>query len=287
MNSLTNFKGVLSPIPTSFDKNENIYEIGIRNLLTYLKNCGIHGVFALGSYGSFPLLESEERKLAMKIITELCKELGLYNIMHIGSPSTKTSLKLMEYAHEIGVDSIASVSPFYYSGHAYRWVDIKSYHRELVSNSELPYCVYNNPRTTGFSLTSDNIKELADFGISGVKDSGNDVERYKEYNNVTKNYEFNCMPGSGSTMLESFLLGAKAIVAGTSVAFPKEVVALYNAITNGNSIDELNRLQNIVTDCRNTQQSKIMRPAAAYLILKEAGIDIGYPKKPWPTNELD
>jgi dihydrodipicolinate synthase/N-acetylneuraminate lyase len=284
MNSLTNFKGVISPIPTPFDKNENIYEQGFRNLLSYLKQSGIHGVFSLGSYGSFPLLELEERKYAMKIISDLCRELGLYNIMHIGAASTKTSLKLMEYAHEIEVDSIASISPFYYSGHSYRWEDIKLHHTEIVKNSKLPYCVYNNPRTTSFTLTSENLQELVDLGISGIKDSGNDIERFKQYYDVTKDYDFNCMPGSGSTMLDSFLIGARAIVAGTSVAFPVEVVNLYNGIISKKSIVDLIELQRIVTECRDRQQSKIMRPAAAYGILNENGIDIGYPKKPWPTN---
>ena len=87
MNSLIKFKGVLSPIPTSFKKNsENLDEEGTRNLLIYLKKNGIHGVFALGSYGSFPLLDPNLRKKAMKIISKHCQELDLYCIMQIGAP---------------------------------------------------------------------------------------------------------------------------------------------------------------------------------------------------------
>lgn len=286
MNNLTEFSGVLSPIPTPFDPtNGKVYEKGIINLLTFLKDSGVHGVFAMGSYGSFPLLDPEERKEAMRLITKYCKELDLFNIMHIGAAGTDQALRYAAYAHEIEVDSIASVSPFYYSGHAYRWEDILSYHEVLTKNSSLPYCVYNNPRTTSFALTAANLSELAGIGVSGLKDSGNNVPLFQEYINATKDYEFNCMPGSGSTMLECFRMGATAIVAGTSVCFPEEVMKLYDAIVEGKTDQELDKLQLTVSNCRDRQMRAIMRPAAAYIILKEKGIDIGNPRHPWPVIE--
>jgi len=286
MDNLVNFEGVLSPIPTPFEaKNGGVYEKGVYNLLNFLKGNGVHGVFSMGSYGSFPLLDPQERKQAMVVIAKACKELDLFNVMHIGAAGTAQALRYSELAHELEVDAIASVSPFYYSGHAYRWVDIFNYHKTLINNSSLPYCVYNNPRTTSFSLEAENVKELMDFGASGLKDSGNDTERYESYMKQIDSDRFNCMPGSGSTMLESFDLGAKAIVAGTSVCFPSEVVGLFNAIKNDAERSEVEKLQDIILQCRSRQESIIMRPAAAYLILKEKGVDIGVPKSPWPTSE--
>lgn len=286
MNSLTDFKGVLAPIPTPFlPGSGEVYEKGIINLLTFLKAAGVQGVFALGSYGSFSLLDPKERKEAMWLITKHCKEFGLFNIMHIGAAGTDQALRYSEYAHKIGVDSIASVSPYYYSGHAYRWKDILAYHERVFQKADLPYCVYNNPRTTSFSLTAENLKELAAMGVSGLKDSGNNVSLYAEYLQATRNFEFNCMPGSGSTMLECFNLGARAIVAGTAVCFPNEVMRLYDAITSNRPQAELEAVQRMVSECRDRQMSAIMRPAAAYIILKENGIDIGEPKHPWPISE--
>ena len=286
MNSLTQLNGVLSPIPTPFDpSNGKVYEKGIINLLTFLKEAGVHGVFAMGSYGSFSLLDPEERREAMRLITKYCKELELYNIMHIGAAGTDQALRYATYAHEIEVDSIASVSPFYYSGHAYRWQDILSYHEALLKNVSLPYCVYNNPRATSFALTAENLSDLAEIGVSGLKDSGNNVPLFQEYMNATKDYEFNCMPGSGSTMLECFRIGAKAIVAGTSVCFPAEVMKLYDAIIEKKPDQKLDELQLEVSNCRDRQMRSIMRPAAAYIILREKGIDIGTPRAPWPVIE--
>ena len=284
MNSLTSLKGVLSPIPTPFHpKTGNIFEKGIYELLEFLKQAGVHGVFALGSYGSFSLLDREDRMKAMEIISTACKEKGLYNVMHIGAAGTDQALRYVEHAAKLGVDAIASVSPYYYSGHAYRWEDIRAYHQRLITSTDLPYCVYNNPRTTSFSILPEQLRELAALGASALKDSGNDVASFRAYQKATEDLAFNCMPGSGSTMLECFNLGARAIVAGTSVCFPDEVVALYQAFERGETSIRLAELQGIVTQCRERQMATIMRPAAAYSLLRERGVNIGCPRHPWPV----
>ena len=218
----------------------------------------------------------------MKVISKACKEINLYCIMQIGAPGVYQAQRYLEYAHELEVDAVASVSPFYYSGHAYRWEDIFSYHSFLIEKSELPYCVYNNPRTTKYNITASNLEDLITAGAQGPKDSGNDMLNFLSYLKVAKNKSFNCMPGSGSTMLQCFLEGAKAIVAGTSVAFPSEVMSLYKAIVKKEDLETLRTLQIKVDQCRNKQMKDIMRPAASYLILRDKGIDIGWPLPPWP-----
>lgn len=283
-NSLVAFKGVLAPIPTPFQEDESLYEEGVWNLLEFLSSNGVDGVFSLGSYGSFPLLDVDERLAAMEMISAACKEFSLYNCCHIGAASLSQSIKFLKKAIELRCDSVAAVSPYYYSGHAYRWEEIEYFHKTLIDIGSLPYCIYNNPRTTKFSFTPENIRELALHGASALKDSGNELDRYRSYLEYTCDINFNCMPGSGSTMLECFKLGASSIVAGTSVVFPKEVTNLYKCMAIDRDWQRASHLQKIVSSCRDTQQDKIMRPAAAYILLRDKGVDIGYPRLPWPRN---
>jgi len=56
------FKGVIAPIITPFKSNGDFYELGMLNLLDFLYEHKVDGVYALGSYGSFPLLSISERK---------------------------------------------------------------------------------------------------------------------------------------------------------------------------------------------------------------------------------
>ncbi|SVD19549.1 uncharacterized protein METZ01_LOCUS372403, partial [marine metagenome] len=60
--------GVVPPMITPFDDDGQIYEHGLVNVIDFLVERGVAGVFAIGSYGSFPLLENSERKQLAEMI---------------------------------------------------------------------------------------------------------------------------------------------------------------------------------------------------------------------------
>ena len=49
--------GVVPPMITPFDDDGQIYEHGLVNGINFLVERGVAGLFAIGSYGSFALLE--------------------------------------------------------------------------------------------------------------------------------------------------------------------------------------------------------------------------------------
>jgi hypothetical protein len=62
------FEGIYPPTITSFTDNGDIYEEGIRHVIRYLMSEGVHGFFINGSYASFALMTSDERKRVAAII---------------------------------------------------------------------------------------------------------------------------------------------------------------------------------------------------------------------------
>jgi len=278
------FKGVIAPIITPFKENGEFYRYGMENLLNYLHQNNIDGVFALGSYGSFPMLSIAERKEIAEYIVNYSKILGLKTIIQIGSPSTLDARNLAEHASDIGADAVASVVPFYYSSRVYG-EETYLHHfesiKEVIKNN-VPFHLYNNPRTTGYSATVSFLSNLIDIGISGMKDSGTDMALFAEFSElINKKFpDFDLMPGSASTFASGFLLGAEACVAGTSMVFPALVVSLYNAIIEKNA-EEIKNLQLKIIEARNYQSIRPLRPAVSYDLLRVLGIDVGVPRKPW------
>lgn len=63
------FSGIIPPLITSFDKQGNIDEKTMRNLTRWLAN-HVQGFYPCGTYGSGPLLTTEERKLVARIVNE-------------------------------------------------------------------------------------------------------------------------------------------------------------------------------------------------------------------------
>jgi len=276
------FKGVISPVITPFDSSGRVYEQGFDNLFKFLSDNGIDGVFCIGSYGSFPLLELEERKYATKLAIEKSAKYGLKNIIQVGHADTKYTIELAKYAESLSADAIAIVIPYYYSGHAYDETNILPHFQAVRDAVSLPLHFYNNPRTTKVSATPEFLSSIVKMGFNGMKDSGSDMELFKRYTESAwgVNPDFDLMPGSGSVFLEGFELGAEACVAGTSMAFPKLVVQMYKEIIDGDYNNAKNT-QVLVNKARDIQNKYNMRPAAAYDIVKMQGIDIGQPRAPW------
>lgn len=276
------FSGVIAPVVTPFTEGGAIFEEGFANLMAYLADNGVHGVFAIGSYGAFPLMELEERKRATAYACRFALENGLQTIIQIGHASTDYAIELAKFAVDHGAHAVASVSPYYYSGHAYRESNLLNHFEKLVNAVAAPVQFYNNPRTTSFTPTADFVGKLIDLGLSGLKDSGSNMTLFGEMADVAwkKNPDFDLMPGSGSVMLPGMLMGASACVAGTSTAFPGLVSKLNNAIAAKN-IDEAALLQQQVIRARLIQGKFGMRPAACYSIIRMRGYDVGRGRSPW------
>lgn len=279
---MKNFNGVITPILTPFTKKGKIYRLGFRNLFKFLKSQNINGIFGSGSYGSFPLLDVNERLEVIKIIIEESKRNNLSSIIHVGHADTNTSIKFAKFAANCGADAIAAVIPYYYSGHAYDEKNIISHFKKIRDSVKSNLHFYNNPRTTKVDPSLNLLKKIHQIGFNGMKDSGSDIKKFKKYANLfwKKNKNFDLMPGSGSLFLKGFNLGARACVAGTSMAFPKLVVRMYNEILS-NDLRRASITQKKTNYARILQGKFNMRPASAYDILAMQDVDVGYPRLPW------
>ena len=56
---LEDLKGVIPPIITPVDADENVDEEGLKKVIDYVIDRGVHGVFVLGSNGEFYAFDSE------------------------------------------------------------------------------------------------------------------------------------------------------------------------------------------------------------------------------------
>lgn len=279
----SSFTGIITPTLTPFTEGGDIFERGFENLFSFLAESGVHGVFSGGSYAAFPLLTDEERMRVTSLTIALAKKYNLQVVAHIGHASTSFSVKLAKFAESLGADAVASVLPYYYSGHAYTDENYLIHFEKIINSVECPVHVYNNPRTTKVAISPSLLKKLRDLGVTGMKDSGSDMDQFRKYADAVwteENKSFDLMPGSGSVFLEGFNLGARACVAGTSVVFPDVVANLYKDIISGN-VEDAKLSQKLVNQARDVQQSLNMRPATAYDLLRLRGIDVGLPRSPW------
>jgi len=274
-------RGVLPPMITPFTPEGEIYERGLGQVIEFLVSRGVHGIFAIGSYGSFALMTTEERRrLARMIMKNVDGRVPV--IFQVGSPSTRTAVELAKDAVGVGAAAVAAVVPFYYSGFAYKHVEIVEHFETLCQAVDVPVWIYNNPKTTGFSLTTALLKKLAASGVTGMKDSsGNYMDFVEWINEVRPEYpEFQFMAGTVGMLQPTYYQGAPGCVAGTANAFPELVIELYDALEAGD-VKKASELQAKVIAVRMYQQTSGFRPSACYPLLRWRGVDAGTVRKPW------
>lgn len=276
------FEGIYPPPIASFTEDGDIYEKGIRNVISYLLRGGVHGFFINGSYGSAVLMTTEERKNVAEIIhDEVNGRLPI--ITHVGEASTRATIELAKHAEGLGSAAVAAFLPYYYSEvNAYDEGQIIRHYADIAASVNVPTFIYNNPRTSGYTLTPHLLAKLVKVGVMGMKDSSGSFTLLGEFNQVATrvNPDFSCMSGSVGMLQPAFNIGIKGCIAGTANAFPELAVALYNAL-EARDWEKSRELQMLVIAQRRIQAACGFRPAGCYAFLKLKGIDCGTVRRPW------
>jgi dihydrodipicolinate synthase/N-acetylneuraminate lyase len=279
---LTNkLSGIFPPMITSFTEDGQVDYRGIGSVVDFLLDRRVDGLFILGSYGGCALLETEERKeVARAVLRQVGGRAPV--IVHVGAPSTRTTVALARHAEEAGATAVAAVLPFYYSAIAYKDFELVRHYEEVVQSVRVPVYVYNNPKTTGFSITSDLLKKLVGVGVKGLKDSSGDYMLFAEFINEIRPMadDFHFMIGTVGLIQPAFLLGGQSCVAGTAIPFPELIRRLYDGMLAGDFAGTA-PLQAKVIAIRKLQGAAGFRPAACYPLLRMRGIDPGTTRRPW------
>jgi len=268
--------GVIPPLTTPFTESGDVYEEGLCRLVEFQIEKGVHGLFICGTYGSGPIMTVEEREKVHEIVVDQAKG-RIAVVAHVGTTSTAQSVALARHAESVGADYVASISPYY---HRHDERTVVEHFRTLVRAVEVPVYVYNNPKASGVTITPSFLRHLADVGVQGVKDSGFSFIELTHFMLAMRDKPgFVFIAGTEALALPAFMIGAKGCVSGLANALPELVVKLWDLFQAG-KYEEAARVQMQVNRARQILHIPSSTNAACYAVLRERGIDVGYPKAP-------
>jgi dihydrodipicolinate synthase/N-acetylneuraminate lyase len=269
-------KGIIPPLTTPFDKSGEVYETGLRRLVDFQVDKGVHGLFVCGTYGSGPIMSLEQRRQVHEIVVDQAKG-RLTVVAHVGTASTAQSVVLAKHAEAVGADYVASISPYY---HHHDERAVVAFFEALVQSVSIPVYVYNNPKASGVTISPGFLRHLADAGVQGIKDSGFSYIELAHFMLALKDRpDFRFIVGTEALALPAFMLGARGSVAGLANAFPELVVKLWDLFQAG-EYEKAVQVQMQVIQARQILHIPSSTNAACYAVLHARGIDVGYPKLP-------
>ncbi len=274
------FKGVIPPVLTAFTEEGSVDREATRDIVRFLKD-RVQGLFVCGTYGSGPLLESEEKKMVIDTVMEEVQG-KIPVIAQVGSTYTSAAVDVAKFAEKAGVLAVASVAPYYYS---HSEADIIDYFAKLVDSVSVPVYVYNNPKTVGYPISPSLLKKLYDVGVRGLKDSSFSLVNFFEFIDTLGEEDFEFIIGTEALVVGAYALGARGIISGVANALPEFVVDLYNACEAGD-MKKASELQLLVLRLRKLLHisSSI---SVAHAILKLRGINAGFPRHPFEPLSRD
>lgn len=227
-----NFKpfGIIPPMVTPLTKDGKINEKALRQLVNFLIDGGVHGLFPIGTTGEFYALSDDEFRAVLEITKdEAAGRVPVYGgVNHI---TTRGIVRLAQIAQDVGVDALSALTPMFISPSQEQ---IYQHYVTLARNTDLPIILYNNKPKTGVDITPATVARLADIeNIVGIKDSTGDMTNTEEYLRLTRNKNFHVMLGRDTLIYAGLCYGASGAVASCANVAPKLISGIYECFQKG------------------------------------------------------
>jgi len=163
---------VLTAVVTPFKPDGTIDFERFRELAQYLVESGSDGLVVAGTTGESPTLTDDERLELFRVAVDTLN--GRASVVAgTGTYSTAHSVHLTREAHELGVDGLLVVTPYYNKPPARGIVE---HFRAIADVSDRPIIVYNIPGRVVINIEPETIVELAEIPtVRAVKQANDDL----------------------------------------------------------------------------------------------------------------
>ncbi|MFC7401638.1 dihydrodipicolinate synthase family protein [Citricoccus sp. GCM10030269] len=161
----------LSAFPLTPTSELQIDEPAVERLVRRLATAQVDSIGVLGSTGGYAYLSRGERRRVTRIAMEAAE--GIPVIVGIGAMRTRDVLQLAEDAQSAGVAGVL-LAPVSYQPLTDE--EVFGLYEDVSAQLSVPLCVYDNPRTTGFTFTDElhariaQLPSVASIKIPGVPD---------------------------------------------------------------------------------------------------------------------
>jgi 4-hydroxy-2-oxoglutarate aldolase len=219
--------GILPPITTPFYPDGNVYFKKLVSNVERYSRTPVCGIVVLGSTGEAIMLSDEERRDVLKAARASAAPNKVL-VAGTGVESAVETLRLTEYAAELGYDIAMVRTPHYYKKQM-QPANILAFYRTVADRSPIPVIIYNFPQATGYDMPAELVIELAEHpNLIGIKESSGDVEKVRKMVEATRHIK------RSATVTETFeAVTPRMIAAASSNGDGGELVSIGGTYGNG------------------------------------------------------
>lgn len=227
---MTDRPELLVPITTPFDSRDRVDADALAENVTRLLELGVDGVVVAGSTGEAALLDAEEYATAVRA-ARAATPVGRRLVAGAGTESTRSTVATTKVAADLGVDAVMVRPPCYY-GAGLSDAALVAHYQHVADASPVPVLLYNIPKYTPVTLTSEVVGTLARHDrVTGLKDSGGNMERFAAFRAAGP--DLTLYVGSLGHVVDAMALGADGGILAAACFVPEAIRRLVDLATGG------------------------------------------------------
>ena len=223
-------EGIVVPIVTPLTREGSFDEKRMRELVEFLIEGGVDGLFPLGTSGEFALFDREDRKLITQTVVDQVN--GRVPVLAgVSDPSLSNVIHFANDAKDVGADAVVATPPYYFTTTE---DGIYDHFATIASKAELPLFVYNIPEWTHLFVTPKVVERLADKRlIAGMKYTEYNLLNLLRFIRVARD-RISILTGSDAMAFTCLEFGGSGAVIGVANVAPKLASSIFDEFKLGN-----------------------------------------------------
>ncbi|MDQ7844566.1 MAG: dihydrodipicolinate synthase family protein [Armatimonadota bacterium] len=272
--------GIVVPMVTPFeDDGITVREQGVRRLVDFLIETGVHGIFVAGTTGEAAALDDAQWRRLVQAASGAGR--GRVPLLAgVIAPTTALAAARARWAADLGADVVVAAAPYYYLPDR---CELVAHFREIVRATPLPVLLYNIPQTTKVHLTLEVYLALADEEqIVGLKDSAGDVTEFRKAVRALRagGRDFRMFLGTDHLTDVAALVGAQGTVPSLGNIAGRDLVAAWQAAAAGDWTESARRQERVAALTRVYDLGREVHQTGIIVGLKCALTLMGIPAGP-------
>jgi 4-hydroxy-tetrahydrodipicolinate synthase len=228
--NVSDLEGVVAILPTPLTDEGDIDKAGVRHLVEFSADKGLHGVVILGSNSEFPYLSFEEKVQVMKVAGNAGR--GKIPVIAGASAwSTDEAVALANEAGAAGCNAVMVTLPKYFD------MDFKlvvKHFETVAGKGGLPVYFYYFPDVTGLELKPNQFAEIAAIdGIVGAKMTVINRSYLKKSIQATRPHGWKVFTGMALLLKDCLEFGGAGLFCPLSLIGHEDVKGIYNSYKAG------------------------------------------------------
>ncbi len=221
-------QGIIPPLITPFNENDEIDEKLLREEIRILLSAGVDGISPGGSTGEGAAVEDDELVRIITIIREMDAQIPI--IAGVIRNSTKAALRTAKLAKQASADALM-VTPVSYNVLVPDEEGNLQFYRTLSEEVGLPIIIYNVvPQNT---ITADLFSRLLDIqNVVGIKQSVGGISAFYEMKMVN-GARGKIFSATDEMLYSTFDLGADGAISAILTVFPELCVTMWHLVQEG------------------------------------------------------